>query len=62
MDLTVGLSMVGIVLWSNLLGSLLPILLTKFRLDPAIISSPLLTTVMDATGLLLYFELARWII
>ena len=57
----VGLSMVGITIWSNLLGSLLPILLTKFKLDPAVISSPLLTTVVDSTGLLIYFTLAGFV-
>ncbi len=57
--MVVGMAMVGITLWSNLLGSLLPIVLTKFRLDPAVISSPLLTTVVDSTGLIIYFTLAK---
>ena len=57
--LIVGLSMVMITLWSNLLGGLLPIALTKFKLDPAVISGPLLTTVVDSTGLLIYFMLAQ---
>ncbi len=59
--MVVALSMVAISLWANLLGSLLPILLTKFKLDPAVISSPLLTTVVDSTGLLIYFTLADYI-
>ncbi len=59
--MVVAISMVAISLWSNLLGSLLPILLTKFKLDPAVISSPLLTTVVDSTGLLIYFTLADYI-
>ncbi len=59
--MVVGLSMVGITIWSNLLGSLLPIALTKLKLDPAVISSPLLTTVVDSTGLLIYFTLAQFI-
>jgi magnesium transporter len=57
----VGMSMVAITVWSNLLGSLLPIVLTKFKLDPAVISSPLLTTVVDSTGLIIYFTLARMV-
>ncbi len=57
--MVVGMAMVGITLWSNLLGSLLPIVLTKFKLDPAVISSPLLTTVVDSTGLIIYFSLAK---
>jgi magnesium transporter len=57
--MVVGMAMMVISLWANLLGSLLPIVLTRFKLDPAVISSPLLTTVVDSTGLLIYFSLAR---
>jgi len=57
--MVVGMAMMAISLWANLLGSLLPIVLTRFKLDPAVISSPLLTTVVDSTGLLIYFSLAR---
>ena len=60
--LVIGISMVLVIMWSNLLGSLLPIILSKFKLDPAVISSPLLATVVDATGLLIYFSLARMIL
>jgi magnesium transporter len=60
--LVIGLSMIGVVVWSNLLGSLLPMLLSRMKLDPAVISSPLLATVVDATGLLIYFYLARLIL
>ncbi len=56
----VGLAMVAIVLWANLVGSLLPLILTKFNLDPAVVSSPLITTLVDATGLLIYFSIATW--
>ncbi len=59
--MVVGISMVAITIWSNLLGSILPIVLTKFKLDPAVISSPLLTTVVDSTGLLIYFTLAQFV-
>ncbi len=57
--LVVGISMVAIVVWANLLGSLLPIILTKLKLDPAVISAPLLTTLCDATGLIIYFHIAK---
>ena len=50
-----------IVLWANLLGTLLPIILTKMKLDPAVTSSPLLTTIVDSTGLLIYFTAAQFI-
>ncbi len=59
--MVVGISMIAIAIWSNLLGSLLPILLTKLKLDPAVISSPLLTTLVDSTGLIIYFTLAQFI-
>ena len=55
-----GMSMVIIVLWANLVGSLLPIVLTKMKLDPAVVSNPLITTLLDATGLLVYFSIAKW--
>jgi magnesium transporter len=59
--LIVGLSMLGIVLFTNLVGVLLPFLLTRLRFDPAVASSPLITTVADASGLLLYFSIATWV-
>ncbi|MCL0097905.1 magnesium transporter, partial [Dehalococcoidia bacterium] len=58
--LVVGMSVIAIVLWANLAGSLLPIILTKLRLDPAVISSPFITTMVDITGLLIYFSIAIW--
>lgn len=58
----VGISMVAITVWANLLGSILPIILTKLKLDPAVISSPLLTTLIDSTGLIIYFSLAKLVL
>lgn len=59
--LTLGLSTLGIIMVANLIGALLPIALTRLKLDPAIISSPLLTTVVDSLGLLIYFYIAQLI-
>lgn len=56
--LIVGLSMVAIVLVANIIGALLPFLLTKINVDPAVASSPLITTIVDVTGLLIYFSVA----
>jgi magnesium transporter len=56
--LIVGISMLGIVMVTNLIGVLLPFALTRLRIDPAVASSPLITTIADATGLLLYFNVA----
>ncbi|MEO0079937.1 MAG: magnesium transporter [candidate division WOR-3 bacterium] len=60
--MVVGLSMMALALWTNILGGLLPVVITKLRLDPAAASSPLLTTVADVTGLLIYFGIAAAIL
>jgi len=57
-SVVIGLSAIGIILWANLLGSLLPIILRKLHLDPAIVSSPLISTIMDTSGLFIYFSIA----
>ncbi len=59
--LIVGLSMLCIVILTNLVGILLPFVLTRLRIDPAVASSPLITTVSDITGLILYFTIATWV-
>lgn len=58
MALIVGVSMLLIVVVANLIGVLLPFTLTKVKLDPAVASSPLITSMMDAVGLLIYFGVA----
>jgi magnesium transporter len=60
--LVVGLTMVALVLWANLIGALLPMLLRKLRMDPAVVSSPFITTAADVTGLLIYFNIAKWVL
>lgn len=60
--LVVGFSMVAIVLAANLIGTVLPFLLTRFNIDPAVASSPLITTIVDAAGLLIYFSIALLIL
>ncbi|TVQ97242.1 MAG: magnesium transporter [Deltaproteobacteria bacterium] len=54
----VGLTMVSVVLFANLVGTILPFILTKLRLDPATASAPLITTIADASGLFIYFSIA----
>lgn len=56
--MVVGLSMVSIIFIANLLGVVLPFLLTILRMDPATASSPLITSVTDAVGVFLYFGIA----
>jgi len=56
--LIIGLSMVSIVLVANSFGALLPFLLERIKVDPAVASSPLITSVMDVLGLIIYFSIA----
>ncbi len=56
--LIVGLTMVSIIMVANLVGAMLPFILTRLKLDPAVASSPLITSIADATGLLIYFSIA----
>jgi magnesium transporter len=58
--LVVALSAGCIVVWSATVASLLPLLLRRLRLDPAVVSGPFITTIVDGTGLVIYFELARF--
>jgi len=56
--LTVGLSLVGVVLWGSLSGSMLPFILKRAKLDPATSSAPFVATLVDVTGLIIYFSVA----
>lgn len=56
----VTVTMVLTVMISSLIGLLLPFLLTKFNLDPAVASAPLITSIADISGVLIYFSLAAW--
>ena len=58
----VSTTMMSLVLVANLVGMLMPFILTRLRMDPAVASSPLITTVMDALGLLIYFGVATIVI
>ena len=56
--LIVGLSMVAIVFVANSFGALLPFALSRLNIDPAAASSPLITSIMDVLGLIIYFSIA----
>jgi magnesium transporter len=58
--LAVSCSLVGIVMWGTLAGSMLPFVLRKCRLDPATASAPFVATLVDVTGLVLYFTIASF--
>jgi magnesium transporter len=55
---TVGLALVGIVLWGSLAGSMLPFLLRRVGVDPATSSAPFVATLVDVSGLIIYFTVA----
>ena len=56
--LIIALSTVSVVLVANIFGALLPFLLQRVRVDPAVASNPLVTSVMDVLGLIIYFSIA----
>jgi magnesium transporter len=60
--LAVGGTLVGIVLWGSLMGAMLPMLLRKIGIDPAIASAPFVATLVDVTGLVIYFSIASFVL
>ncbi len=60
--LTVGLSLLGVVLWGTLSGSMLPFVMKRLGADPATSSAPFVATLVDVTGLVIYFSVAAWIL
>ncbi len=59
---TVGITLFGVVLWGSLSGSMLPFALRRFGLDPATSSAPFVATLVDVTGVILYFSIALLIL
>jgi magnesium transporter len=58
LSITIAVAIVGVVMWGTLLGSVLPLLLRRLGVDPAAASSPMVATLMDASGTLIYLMLA----
>lgn len=58
----VALTILAICIWSATVAAALPLLLRALRIDPAVVSAPLITTLVDGTGLVIYFEIARWVL
>src|SRR3954463_2728794 len=56
--ITVGIALVGVVLWGTLSGSMLPFILRRVGADPATSSAPFVATLVDVTGLIIYFSIA----
>ena len=59
--LIVGLSLMAQVLTSTFIGAALPIAAKKANLDPAVVASPAITTLVDMSGSIIYFTLAGWV-
>jgi magnesium transporter len=57
-SITVGCTLIGVVLWGTLCGSMLPMILKRFGADPAVSSAPFVATLVDVTGLVIYFSVA----
>ena len=60
--MTVALSVVAVVAWGALAGALLPFALRRFKFDPASASAPLVATLVDVSGLVIYFNVAQWLL
>ena len=56
--LTIGVALIGVVLWGSLSGSMLPFILRRLGADPATSSAPFVATLVDVTGLIIYFSIA----
>lgn len=61
LGVTVGISLMAIVVWAAIIGATLPLVAARFKIDPAVVSGPAMSTLVDATGLVIYFLIARWI-
>jgi magnesium transporter len=60
--ITVAITVLVICTWSTTIGSVIPLAAKRFRVDPAVLSAPLITTLVDATGLVIYFTIAKMIL
>jgi magnesium transporter len=58
LGITVGVTLMGVVLWGTLCGSMLPLILKRLGADPAVSSAPFVATLVDVTGLVMYFSVA----
>ena len=60
--LAIGISLLGVIVFGNLSGSMLPFILTKFKLDPAVTSAPFVATLVDVTGIIIYFSISVFLL
>ncbi|MGZ5476016.1 MAG: magnesium transporter [Thermoanaerobaculia bacterium] len=62
LSLVVGLTILAVCAWANIVGSVIPLLAQRFHIDPTVVSAPLITTLVDATGLAIYLLIAKVIL
>lgn len=62
LSMVVGLTILSVCAWANIVGSVIPLLAQRFRIDPTVVSAPLITTLVDATGLAIYLMIAKVIL
>lgn len=60
--LAVAFALASIVVWANILGAILPLLAERLRIDPTVVSGPVMSTLVDATGLYIYFTIAKLVL
>ncbi len=60
--MTVGISLLGVVMWGTLTGSMLPFIMQRLGADPAASSTPFVATLVDVTGVIIYFSVAAWLL
>lgn len=60
--ITVSVAILAIVIWANVLGAVLPLLASKLKIDPTVVSGPVMSTLVDATGLFIYLTIAKYVI
>ncbi|RME07939.1 MAG: magnesium transporter [Anaerolineae bacterium] len=59
---TVAIAIFAVVVWATSMGSILPVVATALKIDPTVVSGPVMSTLVDATGLLIYFTIARMVV
>jgi magnesium transporter len=57
--LVIGLTILAICTWANTIGAIIPLIAQRLKIDPAVVSAPLITTLVDATGLAIYLVIAK---
>jgi magnesium transporter len=58
----VALTILAICLWSAAIAAALPLVLRRLHVDPAVVSAPFISTLVDGTGLIIYFEIAKFVL